>query len=196
MKFDMVITGVGGQGTVLASRIVARAAMDAGWQVRTSETIGMAQREGCVVSHVRVGENLAGALIPDGRADVLLGFELAEAVRGLAKLKAGGKAIVNADVIVPTAVSVGLSRYQVQDIREYLEKELKGVCFLRASEAAREAGNSKTANVVMLGALSTLPGLPFSPEGLLEAVLQTVPSQFRETNRKAFEMGRRAMGVC
>ncbi|RKO66094.1 indolepyruvate ferredoxin oxidoreductase subunit beta [Desulfofundulus salinus] len=196
MKFDLVITGVGGQGTVLASRIVARAAMDAGWQVRTSETIGMAQREGCVVSHVRVGENLAGALVPDGRADVLLGFELAEAVRALAKLKAGGKAIVNEDVIVPTSVSVGLSRYQVQDIREYLEKELPGVCFLRASEVAREAGNSKTANVVMLGALSTLPGLPFSPEGLLEAVLKTVPSQFREINRKAFEMGRRAMGVC
>jgi len=195
VKFDLVIAGVGGQGTVLASRVIARAAMEAGWQVRTSETIGMAQREGCVVSHVRVGDRLAGALIPDGRADVLLGFELAEAARALKKLAAGGRAIVNDEVIMPTSVSAGLSRYPVQDIRRYLEEELPGVCFLKASALAREAGNIRCANVVMLGALSTFPGLPFTPEGLLEAVLETVPNRYRDINRKAFEMGRRAMGV-
>lgn len=194
MKLDVVITGVGGQGTILASRIIAKAAMDAGWQVRTSETIGMAQREGCVISHVRIGNDLTGALIPDGAADVLLGFELAEAVRGLTKLKQDGKAIINQDIIVPTSVSIGLSQYNAEDIQSYLLNELNQPCFFSAEEKAREAGNIKAVNVVLLGAFSTIPNLPFSANDLLASVLETVPEKFKEINRKAFELGRQAVG--
>lgn len=194
MKLDVVITGVGGQGTILASRIIAKAAMDAGWQVRTSETIGMAQREGCVISHVRIGNDLTGALIPDGAADVLLGFELAEAVRGLPKLKQDGKAIINQDIIVPSSVSIGLSQYKAVDIQSYILKELNQPCFFSAGEKAREAGNIKAVNVVLLGAFSTIPDLPISANDLLAKVLETVPEKFKEINRKAFELGRQAVG--
>lgn len=196
MKLDVVITGVGGQGTVLASRIIAKAAMDAGWEVRTSETIGMAQRDGHVVSHVRIGRNLTSALIPQGSADVLLSFELAEGVRGVAQLKDGGKAIVNEDIIVPTSVSVGISTYNSEAVRDYLVKKLDNLNFISAAKIAAAAGNIKAVNVVLLGAFSTLPDLPFSAEKLLEAVLDTVPSKFREVNEKAFELGRRGMEVC
>ena len=194
MKLDVVITGVGGQGTILASRIIAKAAMDAGWQVRTSETIGMAQREGCVISHVRIGNDLTGALIPDGVADVILSFELAEAVRGLSKLKRGGKAIINQDIIVPTSVSIGLSQYKADDIHSFLLNELTQPCFFSAGEKAREAGNIKAVNVVLLGAFSTLPNLPFGANDLLGSVLETVPEKFKEINREAFELGRQAVG--
>jgi Pyruvate:ferredoxin oxidoreductase and related 2-oxoacid:ferredoxin oxidoreductases, gamma subunit len=196
MKLDIVISGVGGQGSVLASRALALAAMGSGLAVRTSEVIGMAQREGPVTSHVRMGEALYGAIIPDREADFLLGFELAETVRGLDKLKPGGTIIAGLSTIIPVSVQLGISKYDAKAYKEYLEEKAGRVVFLDMAEISGRAGSLKTGNVVMLGAFSTLPGLPFEPGQLLDAVLNSVPDKLKDINRRAFELGRKAMEVA
>lgn len=194
MKLDIVICGVGGQGSVLASRALARAAMEVGLSVRTSEVIGMAQREGPVTSHVRMGHVLHGGIVPDGGADVLLGLELAETVRGLVKLKSGGSVLAADTAIVPVSVYMGLSSYDRDALRAYLKERVgENLVLLDAEGLARRAGHRKTVNIVMLGALSALSVLPFAPELLLRVVLDAVPAKFREVNRRAFELGRQAM---
>ncbi|HPU36093.1 MAG TPA: indolepyruvate oxidoreductase subunit beta [Bacillota bacterium] len=196
MNLDILISGVGGQGSVLASRALALAAMEQGLAVRTSEVIGMAQREGSVVSHVRIGEELYGAIIPDRRADFLLGLELAETARALNKLKPGGTVLASTTTIVPATVQLGLSTYDREAITDYIKKQAGKVFFLDLGVLSRRAGHPRTANVVILGALSTLPGLPFGPEQLLRAILRFVPEQFLDLNRRAFEIGRAAMEVA
>ncbi len=196
MNLDILISGVGGQGSVLASRALALAAMEQGLAVRTSEVIGMAQREGSVVSHVRIGEELYGAIIPDRRADFLLGLELAETARALNKLKPGGTVLAGTTTIVPATVQLGLSTYDREAITNYIKKQAGKVFFLDLEELSRRAGHARTGNVVILGALSTLPGLPFGPDQMLQAILRFVPGQFLELNRRAFETGRAAMEVA
>ena len=190
MKLDLVIAGVGGQGSVLVSRVIAQAALSQGYEVRTSETIGMAQREGSVVSHIRIGTGLAGALVPDHKADILLSFELAETVRGLNKLKPGGLIIANTGKVIPTSVSLGLSSYHEEPIRASLFQKTERVCLLDANALALQAGSLKTVNVVLLGVLATLEGLPFSADNLLAAVLELVPAKAVEMNRQAFQIGK------
>ncbi|MDA8333502.1 MAG: indolepyruvate oxidoreductase subunit beta [Peptococcaceae bacterium] len=192
MKLDIVISGVGGQGSVLASRVLARAAMDRGLSVRTSEVIGMAQREGPVTSHVRMGDELFGAIIPDYGAAFLLGFEPAETVRGLIKLKPGGTVIASTAAIIPVSVQLGLSTYGKDALIGHLRQQAK-VYFLDVDELSRRAGHPKTGNMIILGALSTLPGLPFEPDQLLEAVTAAVPENLRDLNARAFAIGRLAM---
>ncbi|TEB17318.1 indolepyruvate oxidoreductase subunit beta [Pelotomaculum sp. FP] len=196
MKLDIVISGVGGQGSVLASRALAGAGMGLGLDVRTSEIIGMAQREGSVTSQVRIGEQLFGATIPDHEADILLGFELAETIRALPKLKPGGVIIASSSAIVPVSVQLGISSYDREAMRRYLREQPGKVVLLDLNELAKSAGNIKTGNVIILGALSTLPGLPFEPEQLLQAVLNLIPEKLQNTNKRAFEVGRRAMEVA
>lgn len=196
MNLDILISGVGGQGSVLASRALALAAMERGLAVRTSEVIGMAQREGSVVSHVRIGEELYGAIIPDRRADFLLGLELAETARALNKLKPGGTVLTGTTTIVPATVQLGLSTYDREAITNYIKKQAGKVFFLDLEELSRRAGHARTGNVVILGALSTLPGLPFGPDQMLQAILRFVPEQFLELNQRAFETGRAAMEVA
>lgn len=191
MRKNVVITGVGGQGTVLASRILAKAGLKAGYEVRTSETIGMAQREGAVTSQIRFGDDLTGygPLIPAGEADVLLSFELAEAVRGVEKLADSGTAIINQKPIIPITVSLGDSSYQVEELRNYLEQEINDIYKFGATKKAKEAGNYKAMNVVMLGALANLGKLGLDNELLLETVLEMVPDETKEINRRAFWLG-------
>ncbi|TEB05353.1 indolepyruvate oxidoreductase subunit beta [Pelotomaculum schinkii] len=196
MKLDIVISGVGGQGSVLASRALAGAGMGLGLDVRTSEIIGMAQREGSVTSQVRIGEQLFGATIPDHEADILLGFELAETIRALPKLKPGGVIIASSSAIVPVSVQLGISSYDREAMRRYLREQPGKVVLLDLDELAKSAGNIKTGNVIILGALSTLPGLPFEPEQLQQAVLNLIPEKLQNTNKRAFEVGRRAMEVA
>lgn len=196
MKLDIVISGVGGQGSVLASRALALAAMSKGLAVRTSEVIGMAQREGPVTSHVRMSDELHGAIIPDRGADFLLGFELAETVRALDKLKPGGTIIASSSTIVPVSVQLGISNYNQADYIKHLEESAGRAVFIDLAEISSRAGSLKTGNVVMLGALSTFHELPFEPEQLLQAVLNSVPDRLRDVNRSAFELGRQAMEVA
>lgn len=195
MRLDIVITGVGGQGTVLASRIIAQAAMDVGFAVRTSETIGMAQREGTVTSHVRIGDPLYGAIIPDHGADVILGFELAETVRWVYKLKPEGRAYVNTARIVPVSVATGRSVYNAEALDKHLRSNVKELFTFDALGIANEAGSHRTTNTVLLGALSTMPDLPFTAQQLLDAAMKLIPAKVRDINQKAFELGRKAVEV-
>lgn len=196
MKLDIVISGVGGQGSILASRALACSAMKCGLSVRTSEVIGMAQREGPVTSHVRMGSSLHGAIIPQGEAGILLGFELAETVRGLGMLRPGGTVITSLSTIVPVSVQLGISGYDARSFVKYIKERVEKVFFIDADLLAGRAGHPKTANVVMLGALSALHGLPFGPDRLVRAVLDHVPEKLKEINQRAFEIGRLAMEVA
>lgn len=186
---DIVMCGVGGQGTVLASRVIGETVISQGFEVRTSEIIGMAQREGPVVSQVRIGNNLQGPLIPDVAADYLLGFELAEAVRNLDKLKTGGQALVNVGMIIPPTVYLGISSYNKDELVNFLRQQAPGLVLINARELAGEAGNIKALSAVMLGAFSKL--CPDIDETiLLKGLLAHLPEKVQKVNTRAFNLGR------
>lgn len=181
--------GVGGQGTVLASRVVGEAAIRQGYEVRTSEIIGMAQREGPVVSQVRIGTKLHGPLIPDASANYLLGFELAEAVRNLNKLDTEGQALVNVHMVVPPTVYLGISQYPHEQLIDYLKEQTPGLVLINAYELAAQAGSTKAVSAVMLGAFAALcPDI--NEAGLLEELLTRLPQRVQEINTRAFKLGK------
>lgn len=186
-KLDLLITGVGGQGAILASDIIGKAAVMSGIPIRAAETHGMAQRGGSVVNHIRLGSDL-GSMIPKKGADIMLALEPMEAVRHLDFLKDGGVIIVNTQPIVPVTVTSGLSKYpEVQEILDALSEKYVVKAF-NADELAHEAGSRLAMNVAMVGAVSGY--LPISKETLLESVKALVPKKTIETNVRAFEMGR------
>lgn len=186
-KLDLLITGVGGQGAILASDIIGKAAVTAGLPIRAAETHGMAQRGGSVVNHIRVGNNY-GSMIPKKGADLLLALEPMEAVRYLDFLKDGGVIIVNTQPIIPVTVTSGLTKYpEVSDILDFLSEKYIVKAF-NADELAFEAGNRLAMNVVMVGAVSSY--LPILKETLLDSVKALVPQKTIEINLRAFEAGR------
>lgn len=186
---DIIMCGVGGQGTVLASRVVGETAIKQGYEVRTSEIIGMAQREGPVVSQVRIGTKLHGPLIPDISADYLLGFELAEAVRNLDKLNGKGRALVNTHMVVPPTVYLGISNYPEEQLIDYLKEQTSGLILINANELAAQAGSSKAVSAVMLGAFATLcPDIDETM--LLKELLARLPERVQEINTRAFRLGK------
>ncbi len=188
-KLDIIITGVGGQGTVLASRVLAQTALNAGLFARTSETIGMAQREGSVQSHVRIGAADYGPLIGERKADILLGFEPAETQRACNLVKPDGFGLVNIHSIQPVTVTLGTSAYPLEAIQNYLCSLPIKMIFLDAFKLATVAGSFKTVNSVMLGALSASGLLPFDKNELKKVLLEMVPERAKEINERAFEMG-------
>lgn len=189
-EFDILLAGVGGQGTVLASRILAEAAVKAGFSVKTSETIGMAQREGSVTSHVRIGQEVWSPLISPGGADLLVGLEPAEAARNLGFLQKDGTLLVNEGRVLPVTVAAGISKYDTGRIREYLLASCPGrVKFFDGTALARAAGNEKTLNAVMLGALCALNVIPLARELILESLLGMVPPRTAQMNQEAFNLG-------
>ncbi|QNU68158.1 indolepyruvate oxidoreductase subunit beta [Ruminiclostridium herbifermentans] len=188
-KYDILIAGVGGQGTVLASRLIAAAAIKQGSFARTSETIGMSQRGGCVVSHVRINSEKSGSIIPFNTADMLIGFELAEVARNMQRLSKEGCCIINTQVIKPVSASLGASQYDIEGITKYIEDNSKEIYFIDGYDIAKEAGSVKAVNVVLLGAATAVGKMPFSKEVMLEAIVENVPQKFRELNEKAFVMG-------
>jgi len=191
---DVIIAGVGGQGIVLASRALGASALAAGLPVRTAETIGMAQREGSVTSHVRLGAKEVGPLIPPGTADVLVALEPAEACRNLKYLHADGKALVSTAPVVPVMAALGSTPYPLKDILAYLKNNIPCCYLLDAAGLAAQAGSSRTLNLVMLGALTNLD-LPFSASTLLAEALKLLPPHIHTINRRAFELGRHALEV-
>lgn len=198
-RLDILLTGVGGQGTVLASRVLAEAALRSGLAVKTSETIGMAQREGSVVSHVRLGAQVYSPLISKGQADLLVSLEPAEAVRNLAFLHPSGRLLVSAEEVIPVTVSAGLSRYCGTEVRAYLaactheDNGEERLWMINGRELAKEAGNERTLNSVMLGAVCALGLLPIEQEMVLETLLGMVPARTVEVNKKAFYLGQEAI---
>ena len=187
MKFDILIAGVGGQGVVLASRMLALAAVKAGFHVSTAETIGMSQREGSVSSHIRIGDKTSGSLIPIGQADLLLGFEPAETVRNLPYLRKGGRILVNTHAIPPASRPPGSPEYDPMALLSFLNAHCPDLICFNFTKLAEEAGTYKVANIAMLGAALGIGVLPF-PEDTLQTILDTeIPEKHRAVNMAAFE---------
>ena len=189
MKFDILIAGVGGQGTVLASRLLAAAAIKAGCFARTSETIGMAQRGGCVVSHVRIGSEQSGPVIPYGTADLLIGFEPAEAARNIGRLAPDGKCVVNARVIKPVSASLDAVSYDVDTIFEFIDRNSSETVMVDGYALAEEAGSVKALNVTLLGVAAAAGFLPFSKDDIKSVISENVSRKYIELNKRAFDIG-------
>ncbi len=192
MKYSLVLSGVGGQGTILASRAISLAAMEKGYAFRSTETLGMAQRGGSVISHIRFGDNLYSPLIPAGQADALLGFDLVEAVRWVSLLKMGGVAIVNADFVPPYEVLIGESDFNEAEAKEYMASLTAETIIFDMTGLAIEAGSFRATNAVLLGAFSVKGRSPLGPELLERVMLDLIPKKLTDVNRKAFELGREA----
>ncbi|MBP1751868.1 MAG: Indolepyruvate ferredoxin oxidoreductase [Geobacteraceae bacterium] len=184
---NILLVGVGGQGILVASEIISEALMLAGFDVKKSEIHGMAQRGGSVVSHVRFGARVYSPIIPEGEADFLLGYELLETYRYLPLLKNSGKVVVNNLKINPPSVSTGQ-----QDYPEGIAEKIKAICpasaLVDGLALAKQAGSVKTANTVLIGALSRLTGV--DEHYWLTAIERMVPGKTLEMNKKAFELGR------
>ena len=180
----VLLCGVGGQGTVLAADLLARAAMAAGRVVKVSEIHGMAQRGGAVTTVVRFGDEVRSMVTDPGCADVVVSFETTEALRNLPVLKEGGRLLVADEAIKPLPVTTGKASMP-QAARERLAS--LGAALIPATELAREAGTAKAGNVVLLGALSTALG--FAPEVWEEVIVRRVPPKTVEANLAAFRAG-------
>ncbi len=183
---NILIVGVGGQGTILASRVLAGAVQMTGQDVKVSEIHGMAQRGGSVVTQVRYGKEVASPIIPEGEADIILAFEKLEALRWLPYLKKDGSILINDQRIDPMPVVVGTAQYP-SDILDIIKKERKEVFIINGLGKAIEAGNAKTVNVTLLGLLARC--LKIDKKTWLDVIRETVPSKLLEVNLKAFEEG-------
>ena len=191
-SFDILVAGIGGQGTILASNILGVACMIENRPVKGAETHGMAQRGGSVESHIRI-DGRFGPLIAPGTADLIIAFDMLEALRYSFYLRPGGKLITNSHLVVPTSVfTQGLP---VPTDREILER-LSGydLCVIDAEGLAKQAGSQLTQNIVMMGAASYY--IPLKTESLVQSVSQLVPPKTLEINLKAFELGRAAGSSC
>jgi indolepyruvate ferredoxin oxidoreductase beta subunit len=188
---NILITGVGGQGTLLTSRILAQAAVDMGYDVKVSEVHGMAQRGGSVVTQVRFGQKVFSPLIGAGDADLLLAFEPIEGARWLEFLKPSGTVIVNDEPIDPLPVLNGAVPYP-RDIIGRITALTEKCYVFNCSEAAAECGNRRAANVVMVGILTCLTGFP--AETVTAALRKIVPPKTLEVNLRAFARGMQLMG--
>lgn len=188
MNNDILLCGVGGQGTVLASKLIAAAAMAKGNTVHSAETIGMAQRGGSVTSHIRIGDKASSPLIPLGCADILIAFEPSEAVRNLKFLKKDGIVIVNTVPVRPTTESLHPTGYDGTEMIEYLKKKCTCIT-VNAEELCRPLGSSKFFNVAVLGVLIASGRLAIDADTMKEEIKKRVPERFIDINLKAFEIG-------
>lgn len=193
MNKSCLLCGVGGQGTVLASKLIAYAALDKGMFVRTTETIGMAQRGGSVVSHVRMGEEIHSPLIPKGQADVMIAFEPAEAVRNLSYLKEDGVAVVNMKAVKPVTATLSNVEYTGQEMIGYLKKHVKNLLLVDGEAICKEVGTAKVLNVTLLGAALADNVLELSLQDMEKEIETHVKKQFVEMNKKALAHGAAAV---
>ena len=185
---DLVIVGVGGQGVILISDVVGRAAVLAGKPVCGAETHGMAQRGGSVINHTRIGCSFS-PLVALGGADVLLALEPGEALRFARYLSPEGVALVNTRPVFPPTVTAGLANYPpIPKILSSLSQHCSRVLDMDATALAGKAGTAQAMNVVMLGALSRF--IPLSEESILQCLAQVVPTRFLEANKRAFALGK------
>ncbi len=188
MTKSIMIVGVGGQGTLLASKIIGRVLMEKGFDVKLSEVHGMSQRGGSVVTYVKYGEKVYSPIVDMGEADFILSFEALEAARWTSYLKKGGTLITNTAEIWPMPVITGAASYPRNIVNAVAEKV--NVISVDALSLALEAGSSKAVNIVLLGVLSHLSDIPEAD--WLRAIEKTVPPKFVEMNKKAFALGREA----
>lgn len=186
---NCILAGVGGQGIVLASKLIAQTALHNGRKVRTAETIGMAQRGGCVVSHVRIGEEIHSPLIPLKSADVLIGFEPAEAVRNLAYLKESGSVIVSSKSIKPVTDALSNTNYDGEEMLNYLGSHVKRLIVVNSEPIIAACGTAKVLNIALLGAAVSLGVLGFSEADLERTIKEKLPPKFVDINLQALQTG-------
>ncbi|MEQ8170972.1 MAG: indolepyruvate oxidoreductase subunit beta [Candidatus Eremiobacterota bacterium] len=184
---SICITGVGGQGIILASNIISKLALSAGYDVKKSEVHGMSQRGGSVISEVRFGEKVYSPLIPEGGADIVMSFETVESLRYINKLKKDGIIIVNTQEILSSTILAGLEEYP-KGILDKLKSTVHKVIPVNAIEDAKSLGNIKTVNSIMLGVLSNY--LSFEQKLWQEVLKSSVPAKTVDLNLKAFMKGR------
>ena len=191
--YNFLVTGVGGQGTVVASDILAAVGLEAGYDVKKSDVLGLAVRGGSVVSHIRWGDRVHSPIVPEGQVDVLVAFEYLEGLRWLDQLRPEGAIVVNRQRIFPVVVSAGRAEYPtLAETHAALLAAVQNVYVVPGLDIAQELGNTRTLNVVLLGALSGLADI--SPETWLAVIKKRVPAKVAEINAEAFRRGRQALG--
>lgn len=183
---SVLIVGVGGQGTLLASRLLGSAMMDLGYDVKVSEVHGMSQRGGSVETYVRYGDKVYSPVINQGEADIVLAFEQLEAARFLPFLKEGGVVVTNTQQIDPMPVVTGTAQYP-QGLLDQIRAQGAGLLAIDALSLAEQAGSVKAVNVVLIGAMAKSLGT--EKEIWLKTIEKTVPPKFVEMNKRAFELG-------
>ncbi len=190
-EFNLLIAGVGGQGSILSSHIVGDAAIRDGYHVRVAETYGAAMRGGAVMGQIRIGPNVQEPLIPEDAANALVALEPLEGLRrGIRYLSPSALAVLNTQQVSPVDVNLGRARYPTMNqIVEKLGRLCKKVITMDGTALAEKAGSVRTLNVVMIGALKGLDVLPISEESLKKAIVERVPVGTHDMNLKAFRLG-------
>ncbi|MFY9380149.1 MAG: indolepyruvate oxidoreductase subunit beta [Acutalibacteraceae bacterium] len=183
---SIMIVGVGGQGTLLASRILGQALLNQGFDIKVSEVHGMSQRGGSVVTYVKYGEKVYSPVVRDCEADLIIAFEQLESVRWINHLKKDGKVIINTQEIDPMPVVIGAAEYPKDLINSIKQKNISTTA-LDALSLAIEAGSPKAVNVVVIGVLANI--MDFDKSVWIDAVKETVPQKFLDMNLKAFDLG-------
>ncbi|MGC9335632.1 MAG: indolepyruvate oxidoreductase subunit beta [Anaerolineae bacterium] len=188
-RLNFMITGVGGQGTILSSDILAAVGVRAGYDVKKSDILGLAVRGGSVLGHIRWGEAVYSPIVPEGRVDYLIAFEILEGMKQLSQVQAGGTVLLNQQEIHPASVTSGLATYPTEDaVRTALSAATEHVYWVPGLDIAQELGNAKVLNVVLLGALSAL--LSVDPAVWEDVLRERVPTRFTKLNLEAFHSGR------
>jgi indolepyruvate ferredoxin oxidoreductase, beta subunit len=193
VKFDLVFSGVGGQGVVVLSDVFCEAAMIDGFDVAKAEIHGMAQRGGSIVAFARIGDRVESPLIETGKADAVVGFEILETARALPMLKSNGTVVVNMKLIQPNCAALG--------VKPKSQEELLGLIASRAGKVhqvdgygiAEKLGNMLVVNTVLLGALSALPEVPVKKESFEKAMGNRLKQKYLDVNLQAFELGRQGI---
>ena len=183
---NIMIVGVGGQGTLLASRLLGSALVESGFEVKVSEIHGMSQRGGSVVTYVKYGDEVNSPTIEAGEADIILAFEKLEAIRWLSFLKPDGKLIVNDQCIDPMPVITGVAKYP-QNVTQAIEEAGASIIEIDALSLALKAGSAKAVNVVLIGAMASHMDIDY--ETWTGAIKNTVPEKFLDMNLEAFRLG-------
>lgn len=191
-KLDLLIAGMGGQGIILASDILAEVALASGYDVKKTDTRGMAQRGGSVVSQVRIAQQVFSPLIKPGEADMLLALEKLEAARWAYYLRSGGTVIANNLVLPPLSVTLGYETYPAdEDIINLTKRQMSHTYLVNGTKRVKELGNIRTLNIFMLGCASLR--LPFTVTTWEEVIARRLPVKFRQINLNAFQQGRKEM---
>lgn len=185
MNKNILLCGVGGQGTVLASKLLAAAAMEKGIPVMSAETIGMAQKGGSVFSHLRMGDGLYAPMLSKNSADLIIGFEPAEAVRMLPYLSENGCVVVSSSPVIPVTSVLSANAYDGSEMIAYLKEQVKNLVVVDGRAACREVGSPKVLNMVLLGAALGAGVLPFTAEDIKAVMQKRVKPQFYELNCRA-----------
>lgn len=187
MISNVLIVGVGGQGVLLASEMLSEVARVGGLDVKKSEVHGMSQRGGVVTSHVRFGDRVASPLIPEGEADTVLAFEIAEGFRWINQLKEGGKLIVNRQSLIPPITATGKFSYP-KDSEEKIKERVPDALIIDAIKIAKDLGNPRLVNTILLGVMSN--SVDLAEETWLKTIERMAPKNTGELNKKAFLKGR------